>query len=151
MAATSSTKYPPDLKIRVRDTFVKGSMSLNRLVEESEQRFGVALTRDIVNSWSDDEGWWDKRARNRTTCPHCQGDITEIVSGGDIDVGYMYNYLITRIFDEVALSKKIDPRQVAEWRSLIKEYGVKVNPGDQGSAKSDLDKVLDERRKSGVR
>jgi len=126
-------------------------MSLNRLAQESEQHFGVALTRDIINSWSDEGGWWDKRARNRTVCPHCQGDITEVVAGGDIDVGYMFNYLVTRMFDEIALSRKVDPRQVSEWRNLVKEYGLKVNPGDHGSAKSDLDKILEKRRKTSVR
>ncbi len=148
MSATSSAKYPPDLKLRVRDAFVKGSMPLIKLAQESEQRFGVTLSRDVINSWSDEGGWWDKRARNRTVCPHCQGDITDIVSGGDIDGGYMYSYLITRAFDEVTVSKKIDPRLVAEWRSLVKEYGLNVNPGNQGSAKSDIDKVLEERRKN---
>lgn len=151
MSSTASTKYPPDLKIRVRDTFVQGSMPLSKLAQESEQRFGIKLSRDILNSWSDEGGWWNKRARNRTVCPHCGEDITDIVSGGDIDASYMYNYLITRMFDGIASSQMIDPRQVSEWRNLVKEYGLKVGPGDYGSAKSDLDKVLEKRGKENVR
>lgn len=147
---TKSENHDPSFIKRVETVFVTGQMSLKELSDKSEDMFGLPVNYELIKSWSKEFDWPTKRRQHRTFCPHCQGDITEIITGGRaIDTGYIYISLITRMFDEIMSESKVDPRKVAELKNLMKEAGLKV-ADNITSGRSDLDTVLDTAREKGI-
>lgn len=136
-------EFSPDFTQRVRDAYVGSWISLAQISENSEEMFGQFVPLDTIKKWSASHNWEDRRRQARVLCPHCNGDITSVISGGEIDVGYMYKYLLVRAFDEMVISKALDPNKVREWKNLVKEAGIKPSVGKQ-SAMSDIDIVLAE-------
>lgn len=135
--------FSSDFIRRVQDHFVRSSISLAQLSRESENLFGQHVPMDTLKNWSEEMDWWTKRQRSRTLCPHCEGDITEFVQRGELDIGFIFQYLIVRMFDEIVAGKSMDPRKVAELRALIKESGLKPSQPMDASAISDLDKIIE--------
>lgn len=139
----AQAEFGPDFIRRVRDAYVGSWISLAQISENSEEMFGQFVSFDTIKKWSASNNWEDRRRQARVLCPHCDGDITSVVSGGEIDVGYMYKYLLVRAFNEMSESKMLDPNKIREWKNLVKEAGIKPSVGKQ-SAMSDIDTVLTE-------
>jgi hypothetical protein len=137
------TVYSTDYIKRAQDHFIRSSISLAQLSRDSADLLGQHVSTETLKDWSEEMDWWGKRQRSRTACPHCDGDITEFVQRGELDIGFMFQYLITKLFDEIMNSNSMDPRKIGELRSLIKESGLKPTQPMDASAMTDLDKVLE--------
>ena len=132
----------------MRDYYISNVVSLFELAKRSQELFGQEISSEAIKTWSADENWADQKRRHKTFCPHCQEDISDIVSPGHIDLKWMYEELIVRLFDEAMSGSKIDVNKVKEWRAMVKESGVRVEM-DRSSAVSDLDMVLEKMRSNG--
>ncbi len=139
----AQAEFGPDFTRRVRDAYVESWISLAQISENSKEMFGQHVSFDTIKKWSAENNWEDRRRKARVVCPHCGEDITAVVSGDEIDIGYMYKYLLVRAFDEMFESKALDPNKIREWKNLVKDAGIKPSVGSQ-SAMSDIDVVLAE-------
>lgn len=142
----SRKSYPPKFKETARREFISQHISLGQLQNIMAQRHNMVISVEALRGWAKDGEWYSERRKTRSLCPHCKEDISELFSGGKINVAAMFEDLVIRLFDEIIAANQLDPRRISEWRSLVKESGLKDTLGKK-SAMSDLDLILRERKK----